>query len=297
MGNWLFLFLAAGGLLDVLLVFLLGAAGFLDWLADFFPEAVLEVVCGFLFDVELVVNWLDVVGKQNAVLDVLVNKPDIALGVVAKPDTALGVVSKPDIALGVIARPDIAPRVPLDILDIALLALVYKQDTTLGVVSKPDIEPEAVDKPDIALGVVGNLVNAPEVVGKSEVTALYVRVEVLPGIPSSRVVVGMAMGVITPLSVNFSCVLGVEGAPWNEGVDEFRGKFSGPPKLLGASMGMGKPALFSSTGSCGITESRPMGISDPMPHLIILSWAEKEDGRVKESGLRVPVFDENEEDE
>jgi hypothetical protein len=179
--------------------------------------------------------------------------------VVNKPDTAPGVVDKPDTAPGVVDKPDTAPGV------------VDKPDTAPGVVNKPDTAPGVVDKPD----------TAPGVVDKPDITVD-----------------------ITPVLVVFvgSCVLEIEGTAGNEGVqgevDEFEVKSGGPPRLMGASLGVVNPLpiLFSSVGSCGMTNSRHVGMRDPMPRPIILSWAEKEGGREKESRLSAPILNtENEE--
>ena len=148
-----------------------------------------------------------------------------------------------------------------------------RADTAPGVVDKPDTAPGVVDKPDTAPAVVDKLDTAPAMVDK----------------PVVVVFVG-------------SCVLEIEGTAGNEGVrgevDKFEAKSGSPPRLVGVSVGVVNPlpVLFSSVGSCGMTKSRHVGMRDPMPRPIILSWAEKEGGREKESGVSAPVLNtENEE--
>ena len=141
---------------------------------------------------------------------------------------------------------------------------------------RADTAPGVVDKPDTAPGVVDKLDTAPAVVDKPDTTVVVVFVG--------------------------SCLLEIEGTTGNEGVrgevDKFEVKSGSSPRLVGVSVGVvnSLPVLFSSVGSCGMTESRHVGMRDPMPRPIILSWAEKEGGREKESGVSAPVLNtENEE--
>ena len=306
--NWFFLFLLlAAALPDVLLFFLLWAAGFF-WLFPLFPDTVLETVAGFLFDVELVLlagSFPDIAPgvHPDTALDVLVYKPDTALDVlVYKPDTALvykldtapgvvihdlasrlGAAQKPDIGLFVLVdKPDIALPVHVLLLDIALGT--GKPDTEPGTGGKPKVS--EVDKLDIAPGVVDRPDNAVRVEGKPDIAPGKVdKPDIVPGEEDIAPKVEFKPADIAAVEETLEHLVATPSNTNN-------------PAVVGVSLGVVRPlpVLFSSVGSCGMTEWRLNGMREPPP------WPRsspvKDGGREKELGLRDPFLDsENEDDE